>query len=97
MAAHGTPHIYLDYMATTPLDAKVVAAMQGMMQSATAFANPSARGYAAAREASQAIESARGQVAAAINAPPETITFTSGATESNNLAIQGVAHGFPSG
>jgi cysteine desulfurase len=90
----GTRHIYLDYMATTPLDTKVIAAMQRIMRSATAFANPSAQGYASAREANQATESARHHVATAINAAPETITFTSGATESNNIAIQGAARGF---
>ncbi len=79
--------IYLDYGATTPLDPEVAAAMEPW--GITGFGNPHSAhlyGY----QAKAAVELARDQVAALINAPPETIAFTSGATESANWALKGL-------
>ena len=84
--------IYLDHAATTPVDARVAAAMQAVLEDPLAFANPSST-HAAGRAAAARIETAREQVAALIGAPPEDLIFTSGATESDNLAILGLARG----
>jgi len=81
--------IYLDCHATTPVDDRVLAAMLPYFQ--TYFGNPASQGHAYGWEAEAAIEQARQQIATAINATPEEIIFTSGATEANNLAIKGVA------
>lgn len=80
--------IYLDYMATTPVDPRVAKKMQFYLISETAFGNAASEhfyGY----QAKAAIEEARLQVASLVNADPEGIIWTSGATESNNLAIKG--------
>ena len=78
---------YLDYAATAPLDPLVAAAMQDCM--AREFGNPSSL-HAAGRRARALVEGARAAVAARVGAQPECLVFTSGATESNNLALQGV-------
>lgn len=83
--------IYLDYMATTPIDARVIKKMQQAMGVETAFANPSSL-HPAGMQAKQLVEEARAQVAQAIHAEASSIVWTSGATESNNLAIRGAAH-----
>ena len=79
--------IYLDHHATTPCDEAVVAAMRPFFSEA--FGNPSSRGHAFGQEAHHAVESARAEVAALVGAEPEEIVFTSGATESDNLAVRG--------
>ncbi|MBV8503858.1 MAG: IscS subfamily cysteine desulfurase [Paucibacter sp.] len=86
-----TPHfpIYLDYGATTPVDERVVAAMIPWLREH--FGNPASRSHAWGWEAEEAVEKARAQVAELINADPREIVWTSGATESINLALKGAA------
>jgi len=86
-----TPHfpIYMDYGATTPVDQRVVDAMIPWLREH--FGNPASRSHAWGWEAEAAVETAREQVAALINADPREIIWTSGATESDNLAIKGAA------
>lgn len=81
--------IYLDNHATTPVDPRVLAAMRPWWEGN--FANPGSVEHSLGREAEAAVEDARGHVAALIGAEPSEILFTSGATESNNLAIKGAA------
>ena len=87
-----TPHfpIYMDYGATTPVDPRVVDAMIPWLREH--FGNPASRSHAWGWEAEEAVEQARANVAALIGADPREIVWTSGATESNNLAIKGAAH-----
>jgi cysteine desulfurase len=87
-----TPHfpIYMDYGATTPVDPRVVDAMIPWLREH--FGNPASRSHAWGWEAEAAVEKAREQVADLINADPREIIWTSGATESDNLAIKGAAH-----
>jgi len=82
--------IYLDYAATTPVDPRVVQAMIPWLHDH--FGNPASRSHAWGWEAEEAVEKARGQVADLIGADPREIVWTSGATESNNLALKGAAH-----
>ena len=81
--------IYMDYSATTPIDPRVADKMIPYITEH--FGNPASRSHPYGWEAENAVETARGHVAALVNADPREIVFTSGATESNNLAIKGVA------
>lgn len=82
--------IYLDYQATTPCDSRVVAAM--LPYFTEEFGNPHSRSHSYGWKAEEAVEMARTQVARILNADPREVIFTSGATESNNLALKGVAY-----
>jgi cysteine desulfurase len=86
--------IYLDYHATTPVDPRVWRAMEPYFT--TEFGNPASASHAYGWAASQAVQRARAQVAALIGAAPKEIVFTSGATESDNLAVKGIADRHPS-
>jgi cysteine desulfurase len=81
--------IYFDYQATTPMDPRVLDAM--IPYFTEKFGNPHSRSHSYGWEAEEAVESAREEVAKLINADSRSVVFTSGATESNNLAIRGVA------
>lgn len=87
-----TPHfpVYMDYSATNPCDPRVVDLMVPWLYEH--FGNPASRSHAWGWEAEKAVENARDQVANLIGADPREIVWTSGATESNNLAIKGAAH-----
>ena len=82
--------IYMDYSATTPVDPRVAAAMIPYLTEK--FGNPASRSHSYGWVADEAVELARAQVAALVNADPKEIVWTSGATESNNLALKGAAH-----
>jgi cysteine desulfurase len=84
--------IYMDYSATTPVDERVAEKMMAYLTRQGQFGNPASRSHVYGWKAEEAVEEARGHVAALINADPREIIWTSGATESDNLAIKGVAH-----
>lgn len=84
--------IYLDYSATTPVDPRVAKKMCDCLTLDGNFGNPASRSHVYGWRAEEAIEHARRQVADLIKADPREIVWTSGATESNNLAIKGIAH-----
>lgn len=85
--------VYLDYAAATPADPRVIEAMRRCLCAEGCFGNPHAKDHVYGWEAAEAVEQAREQVADLIGASPLEIVFTSGATESNNLAILGLARG----
>lgn len=86
--------VYLDYSATTPIDPRVVEAMLPYLTEK--FGNPASRSHQYGWDAEAAVENARAEVAALVNADPKEIVWTSGATEANNLAIKGAANFYQS-
>src|SRR5690242_2511510 len=90
------PHfpIYMDYSATTPIDPRVADAMIPFLREQ--FGNPASRSHAYGWSAEAAVEKARADVAALVGADPREIIWTSGATESNNLALKGAAQFYKS-
>ena len=84
--------IYLDYSATTPVDPRVAEKMCACLTPEGVFGNPASRSHAFGWAAEQLVDEARANVAALVGADPREIIWTSGATESNNLAIKGAAH-----
>lgn len=88
--------IYLDYAATTPVDEKVAEKMVNYLTFNGIFGNPASRSHGFGWQAEEAVENARQQIADLVNADPREIVFTSGATESDNLAIKGVAQFYSS-
>ncbi|MES9957706.1 MAG: IscS subfamily cysteine desulfurase [Sedimenticola sp.] len=84
--------IYMDYSATTPVDPRVAEKMCQYLTPEGMYGNPASRSHQFGWDADEAVEQARRDVAALLNANPKEIVWTSGATESDNLAIKGVAH-----
>ena len=84
--------IYLDYSSTTPVDPRVAAKMSECLTKEGVFGNPASRSHSFGWESEKLIDEARGHVAKLIKANKKEIVFTSGATESDNLAIKGAAH-----
>ncbi|WP_243077398.1 IscS subfamily cysteine desulfurase [Pantoea sp. MQR6] len=84
--------IYLDYAATTPADPRVASKMMQFLTLDGTFGNPASRSHRFGWQSEEAVDVARNQVAELVNADPREIVFTSGATESDNLAIKGAAH-----
>ncbi len=84
--------IYMDYSATTPVDPRIAEKMCHCLTLEGNFGNPASRSHRYGWDADEAVEEARRNVAALVNADPKEIVWTSGATESNNLAIKGTAH-----
>ncbi len=83
--------IYLDYAATTPVDPRVASKMMQYLTLDGTFGNPASRSHRFGWQAEEAVDVARNQIAALVNADPREIVFTSGATEADNLAIKGAA------
>lgn len=86
--------LYFDYAATTPVDDQVIAAMLTCLGREANFGNPASSGHFHGQAAREAVEQARRQVAERVGAQPDDLVWTSGATESNNLALKGIAQGF---
>jgi cysteine desulfurase len=86
--------IYLDYASTTPVDPRVAAKMMECLTLEGNFGNPASRSHRYGWMAEEAVDIARNQIADLVNADPREIVFTSGATESNNLALKGAAHAY---
>lgn len=86
--------VYLDYAATTPVDPEVAEKMMGCLTLDGNFGNPASRSYRYGWMAEEAVDIARNQVADLIHCDPREVVFTSGATESDNLAIKGAAHAY---
>ena len=84
--------IYFDYLATTPVDPRVAEKLSHCLSMEGNFGNPASRSHLFGWKAEEAVENGRRQVADLLNADPREIVWTSGATESDNLAIKGVAH-----
>jgi cysteine desulfurase len=84
--------IYLDYSATTPVDPRVAEKMMQCLTMDGIFGNPASRSHRFGWQAEEAVDIARNQIADLVNADPREVVITSGATESNNLAIKGAAH-----
>ncbi len=84
--------IYLDYSSTTPVDERVTEEMMRCMKRDGVFGNPASRSHAFGWESEKKVDEARARVAALVGADPREIVWTSGATESDNLAIKGAAH-----
>ena len=84
--------IYLDYSSTTPVDPRVAQKMAECLTTEGNFGNPASRSHRFGWVAEEAVDEARNHIADLVNADPREIVFTSGATESNNLAIKGAAH-----
>ncbi len=89
--------IYLDYAATTPVDERVAQQMAQCLTRDGTFGNPASRSHGFGWQAEEAVEVARAQVAALLNADPREIVWTSGATESDNLALKGILQRAPEG
>lgn len=85
--------IYLDHAASTPLAPEVISAMHAVLSDPALCANPSSTGHVAGRRAAALVARARAQIAGVVGAAPAQVIFTSGATESDNLAVLGVARG----
>lgn len=86
--------LYFDYAATTPVDERVIEVMVQCLGRSGTFGNPASSSHAYGRDARSAVDVARQQVADLVGARPEQIIWTSGATESNNLALKGVAQSY---
>ena len=87
-----TAPTYMDYSATTPVDHRVAAKMAECLTTEGTFGNPASRSHYYRWQAEAAVDKARKQVADLVGADPKEIVWTSGATESNNLALKGIAH-----
>ena len=87
-----TAPTYMDYSATTPVDHRVAAKMAECLTTEGTFGNPASRSHYYGWQAEAAVDKARKQVADLVGADPKEIVWTSGATESNNLALKGIAH-----
>lgn len=83
--------VYLDYAATTPVDARVIARMLEFLGEDAQFGNPASRSHGYGWLAEEGVETARRQVADVLHCDVREVVWTSGATESNNLAIKGAA------
>ncbi|MEO1945742.1 MAG: aminotransferase class V-fold PLP-dependent enzyme, partial [Candidatus Thioglobus sp.] len=87
-----TTPTYMDYSATTPVDKRVASDMMKYLTMDGDFGNPASRSHYYGWQADDAVKKARSQVASLVGADPREIVWTSGATESDNLAIKGIAH-----